>query len=177
MISTFTTHGHQLRRYHDVHGHRSESAVGHRRFFPSRWKVSQHNRTPLQSKRSLLDDHVYDIMAIISAEIMTYTASVLKAQLDIFTFVHPVDGNIHNLLVPVEDTGVGERVKLPHRLPHLPKYSRNLAKCGTVGHRLSAQSEFDHQYATIQYPQRSTSGVKSSTPTTPQKQSRLPHNR
>jgi len=42
-------------------------------------------------------------MAIKSADIMTYTASVLKAQLDIFAFVHPVAGNIHNLLVPVED--------------------------------------------------------------------------
>jgi len=135
---------------------------------------SQHNRTPLQSKRGLLDDHVYNIMAINSADIMTYTASILKAQLDIFAFVHPVDGNIRDLLVPVEDKGGGKRVKLPHRLPPSAKIP---TRCGTVGHRLSAQSEFDHQYATIQYPQRSTGGVKSSTHTTPQKQSRLPHNR
>jgi len=54
----------------------------------------RHHRTPPDSKRAVLDVHVYNVMAINSADIMTYTASALKAQLDIFNFVHLSGGKI-----------------------------------------------------------------------------------
>jgi len=64
-------------------------------------------------------------MAINSADIMTYTAAALKAQLDIFNFVHLSGGKI-TILVSVADQGGGKRIKLPHKLPSMPQYQRNV---------------------------------------------------
>jgi hypothetical protein len=66
------------------------------------------------------------MMEINSADIMAETASALKAQLDILNFFHPGDGRNCNLLVPVKDKGGGKRIKLPHKLPSMPQYQRNV---------------------------------------------------